>query len=46
MALKHGGGGVVEALPKGLFSDPAFKAKVCAKAGAALPACAAAPAPR
>lgn len=39
MADKHGGDGIVEALPPHLLNDPAFKSAVCAKAGVKLAPC-------
>ncbi len=44
MAARHGGGGIVEALPQRLLKDPKFKATLCARAGASLPLCAQPPA--
>ena len=44
MAAKHGGSGIVEALPESLLADPGFKATLCARARAALPLCARPPA--
>jgi hypothetical protein len=44
MAARHGGSGIVEALPESLLGDPEFKSRLCAKAGAALAPCARAPA--